>query len=155
MWASWVVGWESRWEVVKRLGAEEVGGMERRRVVEVPRERMASPGEERATTVAGLSPVKGAMRQSRVKCFLLVMFVFFLEEEIVHTWVEAPPVYPVGGDSAEDGTAGDRLGANLLSQLRAAAKVEKDVFPLVSEDVHEIHAAGVRDLDRRDGSDEE
>ena len=63
MCASRVVGCESKWEVVKRVGGSEVGGIESRRVVEVPRERMASPGEESATTVAGLSPVKGAIKQ--------------------------------------------------------------------------------------------
>lgn len=47
-----------------RFGGSSVGGMERRSVVEVPSERIASPGEESATTVAGLSPVKGAMRHS-------------------------------------------------------------------------------------------
>ena len=50
--------------MVKRLGAVSAGGIERRRVVDVPRERMASPGVERATTVAGLSPVKGAIWHS-------------------------------------------------------------------------------------------
>lgn len=64
MWASGVVGCESKWEVVNRFGGVEVGGMERRRVVEVPRDRMASPGDDKATTVAGLSPVKGAIKQS-------------------------------------------------------------------------------------------
>ena len=64
MWASSVVGCESKWEVVNRTGASLVGGMESRRVVEVPRERIASPGEESATTVAGLSPVNGAIAQS-------------------------------------------------------------------------------------------
>ena len=65
MCASCVVGWESRWEVVKRFGAVSAGGMESRKVVDVPRERMASPGVDSAMTVAGLSPVKGAMPHSR------------------------------------------------------------------------------------------
>ena len=43
---------------------ERGGGMERSSVVEVPRERIASPGAESATTVAGLSPVKGAIIHS-------------------------------------------------------------------------------------------
>ena len=64
MCASWVVGCERRWEVVNRFGAVSAGGIERRNVVEVPRERMASPGVESAMTVAGLSPVNGAMPQS-------------------------------------------------------------------------------------------
>ena len=38
------------------------GGMESRKVVEVPSDIIASPGVERAITVAGLSPVKGATR---------------------------------------------------------------------------------------------
>ena len=42
----------------------EKGGVERSNVVEVLRERIASPGVESATTVAGLSPVKGAIIHS-------------------------------------------------------------------------------------------
>ena len=64
MCASGVVGWERRWEVVNRFGADSAGGMESRKVVGVPRDRMASPGLESAMTVAGLSPVNGAMPQS-------------------------------------------------------------------------------------------
>ena len=51
---------------MKRFGGSDVGGMLRRRVVDVPSERMASPGDESATTVAGLSPVNGAMRHSEI-----------------------------------------------------------------------------------------
>ena len=66
MWASYVVGWANRWEDVKRFGAvSPVGGIERRKVVEVPRDKMASPGLDKATTVAGLSPVNGATMQSK------------------------------------------------------------------------------------------
>lgn len=43
---------------------ERGGGMERSNVVEVPQERIASPGIESAATVAGLSPVKGAIIHS-------------------------------------------------------------------------------------------
>ena len=50
---------------MKRFGAESEGGMDRRKVVEVPSDRMASPGVESAMTVAGLSPVNGAMIHSR------------------------------------------------------------------------------------------
>ena len=38
--------------------------MESKKVVDVPRERTASPGADRDITVAGLSPVKEAMIQS-------------------------------------------------------------------------------------------
>ena len=38
--------------------------MESRKVVEVPSDIIPSPGLERATTLAGLSPVKGATRHS-------------------------------------------------------------------------------------------
>jgi hypothetical protein len=40
-------------------------GIERSRVVEVPRERTASPGVANEITVAGLSPVNGATPQPR------------------------------------------------------------------------------------------
>lgn len=58
------MGCERRCDVVNLLGGMEEGGMESRKVVEVPRERMASPGTDRATTVAGLSPVNGAIMHS-------------------------------------------------------------------------------------------
>jgi hypothetical protein len=58
------VGCDKRWEVVNLLGDISAGGIERRKVVEVPRERIASPGAENATTVAELSPVNGATIQS-------------------------------------------------------------------------------------------
>ena len=45
---------------MKRLGGVSDPGMEKRKVVEVPSERTASPGLESDITVAGLSPVKGA-----------------------------------------------------------------------------------------------
>lgn len=38
------------------------GEMESKKVVEVPSDIIASPGVERAITLAGLSPVKGATR---------------------------------------------------------------------------------------------
>ena len=41
-----------------------LGGIDSRNVVEVPRDRIASPGADKATTVAGLSPVNGAIIHS-------------------------------------------------------------------------------------------
>jgi len=58
------VGCARRWEVINRLGSVSDGGLERRNVVEVPRERIASPGLERETRVAGLSPVNGPIIHS-------------------------------------------------------------------------------------------
>ena len=58
------VGWERRWEVVNLFGGFADGGIESRKVVEVPRDIIASPGAERAITLAGLSPVKGPTIQS-------------------------------------------------------------------------------------------
>lgn len=46
------------------LGGFVDEGMESIKVVEVPSEIIASPGVERAITLAGLSPVKGATRHS-------------------------------------------------------------------------------------------
>lgn len=40
------------------------GGIDTSRVVDVPRERIASPGEDKVTIVDGLSPVNGATIQS-------------------------------------------------------------------------------------------
>lgn len=49
---------------MNRLGGSSFGGIERRKVVEVPSDSTASPGPESATTDAGLSPVKGATTHS-------------------------------------------------------------------------------------------
>lgn len=40
-------------------------GMDKRKVVDVPSESRASPGAEKETMVAGLSPVNGAIVQAR------------------------------------------------------------------------------------------
>jgi len=45
--------------VVVRLGGDEDGGIDINKVVDVPRDKIASPGDENETTVEGLSPVKG------------------------------------------------------------------------------------------------
>ena len=42
------------------FGGFAAGGMESKKVVDVPSDIIASPGVERAITLAGLSPVKGA-----------------------------------------------------------------------------------------------
>lgn len=49
---------------MNRLGGTEEGGVDSRNVVEVPRERRASPGADSEITVAGLSPVNGATIQA-------------------------------------------------------------------------------------------
>jgi len=51
---------------VNRLGASSVGGMERRKVVDVPSDNKASPGPDNATTEDELSPVKGATTHSEI-----------------------------------------------------------------------------------------
>jgi len=48
---------------VSLFGGFADGGIESKKVVDVPRDNIASPGVERAITLAGLSPVKGATRQ--------------------------------------------------------------------------------------------
>lgn len=60
--------------MVNRLGGVSAGGMESKNVVDVPSESNASPGAERETTVAGLSPVNGATIQS-------VFYVVALDDE--------------------------------------------------------------------------
>ena len=57
------VGCANMWDAVEHVGGGTVsdgGGIDTSRVVDVPRERMASPGFERVTIVDGLSPVNGA-----------------------------------------------------------------------------------------------
>lgn len=56
-----MVGWLKKWYA----GSGTYFGVDIRKVVEVPRETMASRGRRgRARIVEGLSPVKGAMPQS-------------------------------------------------------------------------------------------
>jgi hypothetical protein len=50
--------------VVILFGGVLEGGVDKRKVVDVPSESRASPGAERATTVAELSPVNGVTTQS-------------------------------------------------------------------------------------------
>lgn len=49
---------------MNRAGVSLEGGISRRKVVEVPRESMASPDAEKDAIVAGLSPVNGAIWHS-------------------------------------------------------------------------------------------
>ena len=78
---------------MKRFGGVDAGGIASRSVVEVPSDKIASPGVESPATVAGLSPVNGATMQSnngpqsgvhgdRYHCAR------------THTLVEAPPFNP-------------------------------------------------------------
>lgn len=62
-----VVGCASMCELVVHSGGSAEGGIDTRRVVEVPSDRMASPGEESDTIEDGLSPVNGATMQSTIK----------------------------------------------------------------------------------------
>jgi hypothetical protein len=75
-------------------------------VVLVPKDRSASPGAERATTVAELSPVNGAIMQS----------IDTTDEKYrqptrneMQTWVESPAFNPPLGDASKNGAANDRL----------------------------------------------
>lgn len=89
-------------------------------MVEVPRDRMASPGVESATTVAGLSPVNGAMVHSRREEVRdsLEMIVQTL------TGVKAPTLDPPGTNRTEDCASRDWLRPDLLPQLWAAARFQ-------------------------------
>jgi hypothetical protein len=78
-------------------------------VVLVPKDRSASPGADRATTVAELSPVNGAIIQS----------IDTTDEKYcqptknkMQTWVETPALNPPLGNASENGAADDRLRAN-------------------------------------------
>ena len=58
--------------MVVRAGDEAAGGIDINSVVEVPRDKIASPGDERDTTVDGLSPVNGATIQEALKPHLSI-----------------------------------------------------------------------------------
>lgn len=114
--------------MVNRFGGSEVGGMERRSVVEVPRERMASPGEDNAITVAGLSPVNGACK---IKAIYFLMFnKSFQTHELVRFFARTEPSTNVSafvqvarrqarGQKREPSGArkGDRRAARVLTMI--------------------------------------
>jgi hypothetical protein len=80
-----------------------------RSVVLVPRDRSASPGAERATTVAELSPVNGAIMQSTDTTDEKYCQPIKNENQ---TWIESPTLNPPLGDASENGAAADRLRAD-------------------------------------------
>lgn len=94
---------------MKRAGGESAGGMLNRSVVLVPRDRIASPGAERATTVAGLSPVNGAIMQSIDDTD--EKYCQPMKNEM-QTWVESPALNPPPRDASKNGTTDHRLRAN-------------------------------------------
>ena len=118
--------------MVKRFGAVSAGGIESKKVVDVPRDRMASPGAESAMPVAGLSPVNGAIPQSGSNHSIRA----FTDHATRLTWVETPTLHPVRMDLAEELTTRGGLGANLGTQFRSAASLEKTIVPLASKDIH-------------------
>jgi hypothetical protein len=65
--------------------------MDKRKVVDVPSESKASPGAERETTVAELSPVNGAMIQSRT---VALMKLYWKKKFDWYTWPKSPAIYP-------------------------------------------------------------
>ena len=138
--------------MVKRTGASFVGGMERRRVVEVPRDTMASPGLDKATTVAGLSPVNGAIRQSVHRH---IRKAVISNVEGPRTWVEAVTLDPPAVDLAENSTSGNWLRADLGRKLGTTAHLQQLLVPFAADDVHEVHTAGVRNLNRSDRANED
>jgi hypothetical protein len=51
-------------EVIVHVGGSGEGGMETKSVVDVPSDKIASPGDESITIDEGLSPVNGVTMQS-------------------------------------------------------------------------------------------
>ena len=80
--------------------------MESKKVVDVPRDRMASPGADRDITVAGLSPVKEAIIQSETMVSAHRSCEF---ERTVNTLIESPSLSPPRGDFAQKSSACDGL----------------------------------------------
>lgn len=112
--------------------------MESKKVVEVPRDSIASPGVDRAITLAGLSPVKGAIRHS-VSSSLGGQRGGGRNLKLrtdIHTRLETPSSSPIGMDFSEVYTAFDRFRLELPAKLLAASNIENGVHPLVQMDVH-------------------
>ena len=136
---------------MNRLGGASAGGIERRNVVEVPRERRASPGADSAITVAGLSPVNGATIQSKIS------FNPGIQDAVYgrYTWMESPFLNPPGIDATKYGASNNRIGSQFGTQFWPSTCLEKAFFPFTGEYVHEIHPARVRDFNGDDTAKEE
>lgn len=76
---------------MNRFGGVSDDGAERRKVVEVPKERIASPGRENETRVAGLSPVNDPTMHSVNNDQRIVVE---MDAKYRPTWIETPSSHP-------------------------------------------------------------
>jgi len=102
------------------LGGVSAGGIERRKVVDVPSDRITSPWAERAITDAGLSPVNGAILHSAVVRINVAQDVRYDK----HAWVETPSFDEPFIYLSEKCTSDYRFRAQLGAQVRSAASFE-------------------------------
>ena len=130
------------------------GGMENRKVVEVPSDIIASPGVERAIALAGLSPVKGATRHS-VSNGLSERPGKREWDRDGFTRRETPSLTPIGMYFSEGHAAFNRFLLELLAKLLATNSLENGVHPLVREDIHQVHTTCIRYIDWCDLSKEQ
>jgi hypothetical protein len=141
MCASGSVGWARRWDVVRRAGGVEDGGMARRSVVDVPRERIASPGLESETIDAGLSPVKGATPQSVIHREVNPLIK---SAGNVHTGRETVSLYPPLTDWSKKRPTEDRFWAKFRAEGDSSASFEQSIVPFMCQDIHQIHPTCIR-----------
>jgi hypothetical protein len=125
------------------------GGIDTSSVVDVPKERMASPGDDSVTIVDGLSPVNGAIMQSRRYGYPLLewhfemhVFVHILGEKLYRS-IHHFPTYPmiVPPDTGSPASLLLRSGPPHVSNRPSShRKVLRDIkfIPLASE--HSIGA---------------
>lgn len=114
--------------------------MDKRKVVEVPRESKASPGAERETTVAELSPVNGAMIQSRTVALIELYWKKSIDrlgrnpQRFIHQSLIVPRVFPpdIGsGPSLDRKATPPHMFRSVSSHLQVSTSMR--FIPLASE----------------------
>lgn len=138
--------------MVKRFGGVGAGGIERRKVVEVPSDSKASPGADSDMTVAGLSPVNGATIHSKeYRIRTRVLANKLVPSPLTRT--ESPPLYPPSTHSSDRDATKNRFLSQLFAKGGTTANLEDFIIPFVSDDIHQVHATRIRDVHRGDLAD--
>ena len=121
------------------------GGIDTSSVVDVPKERIASPGDDRVTIVDGLSPVNGATMQSDPQLIERPE----IAKNYPRTWGEIIPLYPPSPNGSEDSSAWDRFTCKLVLQVWTTTCGQQGPVPLQSLERHQIHSTGIGAFDGR------
>jgi len=137
---------------VKRFGGSSEGGMDRRKVVDVPNDNNASPGADNATTVAGLSPVNGTTIHSTN--ILLIHFQPRMSGQKVLTRIESPFLNPIFINFSKYRTSSNRFGSKFGTQSDTPTTLQQLIIPFTSQNIHKVHPTGIRYFNRCDSTQE-